>query len=81
MKLFKNEKFYIFVFILVLVCVNPPVLTIVNNYAKNNLLTFGFPTLWVWLTFWYFIATIVFLIGCFTLPSWNKEKYKESEIK
>lgn len=81
MTIFKKEKFYLGVFLVVLLAVNPPVLNIINNYARENLLTFGYPTVWVWLTFWYTVAMVVFLIGAFLLPAWNKPKYKEGDIK
>lgn len=81
MTIFKKEKFYICVFLIVMLAVNPPILNIVNKYAQENLLTFGYPTVWVWLTFWYTLAIITFLIGAIVLPAWKKAKYKESDIR
>ena len=80
MDMLKQEKFYIFIFILTLLCVNPPVLVWVNQYAVDHPLTLGYPTVWVWLQFWYFIACFFFLLGACLLPAWNKAKYKEGDI-
>lgn len=77
----KNEKLYIGVFILVLLCVNPPILSLINSYAKDTPLTWGYPTLWIWLQFWYGIGILFFVIGAALLPSWNKNKYKAGDIQ
>lgn len=77
MKKKSNENIYKFIFILVLIMVNPPVISMINSYAIKNPLTFGYPTLWVWLQVWYFIGMITFLVGALKLPSWNKREFKE----
>lgn len=70
------DKFYVGLFILVLIMVNPPVLNLINSYSAKNPIMFGYPTLWLWLQAWYAIAIIGFLVAAITLPSWKKE-YEE----
>lgn len=53
--------------------VNPPIMNVVNNYVKTKPLLWGYPTLWLWLQFWYIVAIITFLIGAIKLESWKKE--------
>jgi len=73
MKLSTGEKFVYGIFVLVLIMVNPPVLNSINNYALLNPFTFGWPTLLVWLDFWYVVAIVNFLVGVITIKSWKKD--------
>lgn len=73
MKSSRNEKFVYGVFILVLIMVNPPILNIVNSYVLENPLTLGWPTMFVWLEFWYLAAIIDFFVGVITIESWKKD--------
>ncbi|MDO5016024.1 MAG: hypothetical protein Q4E09_03345 [Eubacteriales bacterium] len=74
MKLSKGEKAVHLMFIISLIMANPPILGLVNNYAKDNPLTFGYPTMWVWLEFWYAVAIAAFLIGALTIRNWQTEE-------
>lgn len=73
MKISKGEKRLYIILILSLIMVNPPVLNVINNYAKENPILWNYPTLWLWLQFWYIIGIIAFLIGAIKIKSWNKE--------
>lgn len=73
MKLSLGEKIVYAIFILVLIMVNPPVLNLVNNYALQQPFTLGWPTLLVWLDFWYVVAIAAFLIGILKIKSWKKD--------
>lgn len=73
----KMEKIVIGIFILVLIMVNPPFLGVINTFAKDTPIILGFPTVWLWLQFWYCIAIATFLIAAWRLPSWNKKKFEE----
>ncbi|MGE5631916.1 MAG: hypothetical protein ACM3TR_12585 [Caulobacteraceae bacterium] len=81
MKLSAGEKFVYGIFVLVLIMVNPPILNSINNYAVKNPFTFGWPTLLVWLDFWYVIAVVDFLVGVITIKSWKKDYDKLSSKK
>jgi hypothetical protein len=62
--------------IFTVVMVNPPVVQWVNDWAKDNPLLFGWPTLWLWLEFWYMVMIVGLFIFAFVLPSW-KARYVE----
>ena len=73
MRLSKGEKIAYTLLILSLIMVNPPVLNLVNNYVKDNPLTWNFPTLWLWLQLWYAVAVVTFLIGAIKIKNWKKD--------
>jgi len=73
MKISKGEKKVYAILIISLIMLNPPVLNIVNNYAKIKPLTWNYPTLWLWLQLWYLIAIITFLLGAIKIDNWKKE--------
>lgn len=73
MKKSKGEIAFYIILIISLVMLNPPILNIINKYAYKNPLTFGFPTLWVWLEFWYIVLIIDFLVSAIKLKSWKIE--------
>lgn len=70
----KAEKLVLGIFVLSLVMVNPPILNLINQFAKGRPLLGGYPTLWLWLQLWYIIPIAAFLIAAIALPSWKKEK-------
>lgn len=81
----KNKKdkgtlwFYI-VLVFSVLMVNPPVLPLVNDYCIANPLTSGWPTLFIWLEFWYVVMIADFLIAAARLKAWDCSKY-DPEIK
>lgn len=79
MKISKGEKIVYGIFIFVLIMVNPPIINLFNNYCIKNPLTFGWPTMLIWLNFWYAVAVIAFLIGVLKIKSWKKDY--EDKIK
>ena len=52
------------------------VMGMVNEYAYMNPITFGWPTIIVWLDFWYIVAVVAFIAGAFLIESWQRD-YKE----
>ncbi|MEA5060228.1 hypothetical protein SDC9_135936 [bioreactor metagenome] len=76
MKLSTGEKIVYAIFAVVLIMVNPPILQAVNNYAIAKPFTFGWPTLLVWLDFWYVVGTATFLIGVLKIKAWGKDYQK-----
>lgn len=72
-------KLFWIIIIAMIIAVNPPVLNWVSDYSKNNLLTLGFPTFWLWLEFWYSLAALSFLIGALKIDKWKKEEDIEIE--
>ena len=57
-----------------LVCIaalNPPILSIVNSYAKQHPFIGSFPTLYVWNYTWFALLLITLTILAITSPSWS----------
>mgnify|MGYP006910580472 CR=1 FL=1 len=78
----KSEKIFAAICIIGLLMVNPPILNVVNSYAKANPLTAGWPTLWIWLEFWYTAVIASFLIAVVKIKNWQKEpNFKEVKDK
>ena len=73
MKKSKGEIIFYTIIVLVLIMVNPPVLSLINTYAAAHPITFGYPTLWIWLEFWYVVAIVDFLVAAIKLKSWKTE--------
>lgn len=76
LRLSKGEKIFYTIIIIALLMVNPPILNIINGYAKTNPLMLGYPTLWIWLQFWYGVVVAAFLVGVLKIANWKKE-YEE----
>lgn len=72
-----GEKLFYAILFFSIAMVNPPILQWVNAYAKNNLLTFGVPTIWLWLEFWFSVMILDFIIAAFTIKSWNTKKMED----
>lgn len=76
MKSTKGERILYVILLITLVMVNPPIINLVNDYAKENPLIMNYPTLWIWLQLWYLIGIIAFLVAALKIGNWNKE-YEE----
>ena len=66
----KKSVFY-FVLFLSVIMVNPPVVYWVNDYCIAHPLTFGWPTMFWWLEFWYVVMIADFGIAALTMKSWD----------
>lgn len=62
--------FYV-IMIISVIMVNPPVVYWFNDYCVANPLTCGWPTMFLWLEFWYTVMVIDFLICAWKLPAWD----------
>lgn len=71
--------FYIILVVSVLM-VNPPILPYVNAFCEAHPLTGGWPTLFLWLEFWYVVMIVDFLVAAIRLKAWDCSKY-DPEIK
>lgn len=81
LNLTKGEKIFFSVIIISLLMVNPPILGLINTFAQSTPLMWGFPTLWLWLEFWYIVAILAFLIGALKLKNWQKTYPDDEEVK
>lgn len=73
MKRNKGEIVFYAILVIALIMVNPPVLSFINEFAATHPITWGYPTLWIWLEFWYAVAIIDFLVAAVKLKSWRTE--------
>ena len=74
----KNGIFWFYLILIVgILMVNPPILNLVNQYCIDNPLTFGWPTLFLWLEFWYAIMIIDFLVGVLKIKNWDCSQDKK----
>ena len=62
--------FYVILVVSVLM-VNPPILPLINNLCVANPITFGWPSMYLWLELWYGIMIIDFLVAAIALKPWN----------
>lgn len=60
------EKILVVVVFIAILLSNPPILNYVNEYCKKSLLTFGVPTLWLYLTLIWSAVIVVFAITAAT---------------
>lgn len=70
MKSFGERCFWIILVFSVLM-VNPPVVYWVNDYCLTHPLTFGWPTMYLWLEFWYIVIIVAFLFSAWKLKAWD----------
>lgn len=73
MKMNKGEIIFYVILVISLIMVNPPVLSLINQYAITHPITCGYPTLWIWLELWYAVMIIDFLVAAIKLKSWQTE--------
>lgn len=62
MTLAPTEKILIVATLIAIILSNPPILNYVNEYCKVNPLTFGLPTLWLYLTLIWSIVIVLFVV-------------------
>ncbi len=60
MNIASERRFWLVLFLIPLIMLNPPVLYWVNNYAVSHLLTFGLPTMWLWTWLWLIVWFVEF---------------------
>ncbi len=68
--------FWIFM-IIALLMTNPPILNLINGYAKSVPLTMSWPTLWLWLQFWYLAMLGAIIYLAVKDPQWQAEPLEE----
>jgi hypothetical protein len=71
--------FYVVLVISVLM-VNPPIVYLVNDYCVANPITFGWPTMFLWLELWYTVMVVDFLVAAIKLKAWNCHQDKKEII-
>lgn len=71
MKAKKGSAWFYSILIFAILMVNPPVLGFVNTYCVANPLTFGWPTMFLWLEFWYVVMIVDFLVAAIWMKAWD----------
>jgi len=74
----KESILVVVFFVVTLLMTNPPVVYWVSRYAESVPLTLGWPTLWVWLQFWYLVMIGGLVLFGLKLKSWNVEYIEEA---
>ena len=74
----KENVFIICFFIVTLLMTNPPVVNLINKYAETTPLTLGWPTLWVWLQFWYLVMIGGAIWFSLKFKTWSTDYIEES---
>lgn len=75
----KKENIFIFCFFIVtFLMTNPPIVNLVNKYAETKPLTLGWPTLWVWLQFWYLVMIAGAILFSLNFKTWNTDYIEDS---
>ena len=67
----KGEVLFYVILVISVLMVNPPILGVVNNYCQTHPLTWSYPTLWIWLEFWFGVMIVDFVIAAWKLKAWN----------
>lgn len=65
-------------FAFTLLMTNPPVVNWISKYAESNPLVMGWPTVWVWLQFWYMAMIGGLIYFGLKFKSWNVDYIEES---
>ena len=65
------HKMFYAILVFAMVMVNPPVLYWVNDYCVVHPLTFGWPTMFLWLEFWFTVMIADFVWAGLRLKAWD----------
>ena len=71
----KGTLWLYIVLVVSVLMVNPPILPVINDFCTVHPLTWGWPTLFLWLEFWYVVMIIDFLVAAIRLKAWDCSKY------
>ncbi|RLI44829.1 hypothetical protein DRO69_06485 [Candidatus Bathyarchaeota archaeon] len=64
-----------------IVTLNPPILSIVNSYAKHHPFIGSFPTIYVWNYTWFAILLIALTTLALTSSSWSGDEIEKRLAK
>lgn len=66
-----GSKLFYAVLVFSVLMVNPPIVFWVNDYCVEHPLLFGWPTMYLWLEFWFLVMIADFLLAAYKLKSWD----------
>lgn len=77
----KSGTFWFYVILVVgVLMVNPPIVYLFNDYCVAHPITFGWPTMFLWLEFWYVVMVVDFLVGAIKLKAWDCHQDKKEIV-
>ena len=77
----KKDTFWFYLILVVSVLmVNPPILYWFNEYCIDHPITLGWPTMYVWLEFWYVVMIADFLFCAWKLKCWDCSQDKKEIV-
>ena len=79
-KISKGTIAFFVILIISVLMVNPPIVYLVNDYCVEHPLTLGWPTMFLWLEFWFTVMVVDFVIAAWKLKAWDCHQDKEEII-
>ena len=67
----KGSFWFYLVLVISVIMVNPPIVYMVNDYCVQHPLTAGWPTMFLWLEFWFTVMVVDFVIAAWKLKEWD----------
>lgn len=71
MKKSKGTFWFYLILVVCVLMVNPPIVYLFNDYCEANPITFGWPTMFLWLEFWYTVMVVDFIVAAIKLKAWD----------
>ena len=71
MKKSKGTFWFFLILVVSVLMVNPPIVYLFNDYCVENPITFGWPTMFLWLEFWYTVMVVDFIVAAIKLKAWD----------
>ena len=66
-----NKRWFFIVLLFAVVMVNPPVVYWANDWCRDNPILFGWPSMFLWLEFWFAVMIADFVLAALYLPEWD----------
>ena len=71
MKKSKGTLWFFLILVVSVLMVNPPIVYLFNDYCVENPITFGWPTMFLWLELWYTVMVVDFIVAAAKLKAWD----------
>lgn len=80
MKKSKGTLWFFLILVVSVLMVNPPIVYLFNDYCVENPITFGWPTMFLWLEFWYTVMVVDFIVAAIKLKAWDCHQDKNEIV-
>lgn len=71
MKKSKGTFWFYLILVVCVLMVNPPIVYLFNDYCAAHPITFGWPTMFLWLEFWFTVMVVDFIVAAVKLKAWD----------